>query len=95
MALDPEFKAAWVKALRENKHRQCYGALWDGQGNACALGVAYELLGIRSYEELNQHGPHPTIANIPMREQERIASCMNDGQRQPLDIIAAYIEQNL
>jgi hypothetical protein len=98
MALDPAFKAAWVKALRENKHRQCFGDLWDGNGNACALGVGYEVLGYPTRAAMRtafDKGVHPALPGLDQRDSERIAFCMNDKEKQPLDVIAAYIEQNL
>lgn len=108
MALDPEFKKAWVKALRENKHRQCTHSLWDGEGNACAFGVAWETLGVANreqYEIVNKDvdfWKFPTrCGTISFAEANRIAKCMNDGEyagstgSKDFDTIAAHIEQNL
>lgn len=98
MALDPAFKALWVKALRESKHRQCFGDLWDGNGNACALGVGYEVLGYRCWDDVKEarlRGTETSIPGLNYYDSVRIAQCMNDKEQQPLDIIAAYIEQSL
>jgi len=35
---------AWIKALRENGHRQCQGALII-HSKVCALGLAFEMFG--------------------------------------------------
>lgn len=41
--MNPEIKAAWVKALRSGKYEQATGALRTDEGGFCCLGVLCDL----------------------------------------------------
>jgi hypothetical protein len=43
MAIDPEFKARWVEALKSGAYTQCYSVLREGN-RFCAIGVACDLM---------------------------------------------------
>ena len=53
--MTPEFKAAWVAALRSGKYQQGRGALRKGD-TFCCLGVACDLIDPHGWEEDDSFG---------------------------------------
>lgn len=103
MALDPKVKAEWVRVLRENKAKQCFGELfkgWEHGQKMCAIGAGLEALtrlGHLKAGEKYEYSTYSAVAKLGLSEKEgeRIFYCMNDRSHQPFDVIAAHIEQNL
>lgn len=108
MALDPEFKAKWVEALRSRKFRQANDTLREqrpGRHYAyCCLGVACQLVdpkgwrgGEFEFKDVTDAGypPDSLMEHIGLdpSDARKLAGMNDHGSTFPE--IATYIEENL
>lgn len=90
--MTPEFKAAWIAALRSGKYTQGHGVLRytddDESVEHCCLGVAAALIVGR---ETPLNPSHYDILPLSRADQNILIS-MNDDQRRSFDHIAGYLQ---
>ncbi len=101
MALDPEFKAKWVAALRSGEYHQAHNALCKYYRNReyayCCLGVARSVLGSDAKELLNgpsYGGSILSVLGLDIKARKFLAH-MNDDDGKSFAEIADYIEAHL
>lgn len=77
--LNPEFKTAWVAALRSGKYQQAKSKLNNGKGGFCCLGVAADIKGAK-WEPALPFSPSTLIAVL---NGKAISSPNGDGFLSP------------
>lgn len=60
---NPEIKAKWVAALRSGEYPQCTGALTNGIGGYCCLGVLREIEPKRAIQGAEKAGEAGLLSN--------------------------------
>jgi hypothetical protein len=101
MSLDPVAKEVWCEALRSGEFRQCKGAMHDGAGGHCCLGVAMEIFPwLTDYDGRGQILSEESCELLGLgfngwdaAVQQQLSE-MNDADSSFADI-ADYIERNL
>lgn len=98
MALDPEFKAKWIAALRSGEYRQGKHYLREGS-RFCCLGVACNLIdpGAWEYDEWREEDtqiPSAVAASIGLGTERFYLADLNDAGSS-FSQIADYIERSL
>jgi hypothetical protein len=75
--LQPEFKAAWIAALRSGEYKQGYGKLYDSDTKAmCCLGVGCVVAGV----------PLEDLDDLPMPTPDMIKSWFNNPDTLPFHL---------
>lgn len=105
---NPEIKAKWVAALRSGEYQQCTGALTNGVGGYCCLGVLREIepkraiqgaekageAGLLSNDSWTRMGGHACVSSVSGDPLiQTTLSDMNDCGT-PFAEIADFIETN-
>lgn len=103
--MDKDIKEKWVKALRSGEYKQGRGALIDGDGAMCCVGVLAHVMG-KANEWLHEHsckiGPSPLNSRdadqwpkgFPFPSEVRPMVDMNDAGSS-FSEIADWIEEHL
>ena len=84
-------KLNWIKLLRSNKYKQCFGRIQEPYTNQrCALGVCFEAMNLNK----NKFVEESLKLNLSFGEIVTVTK-LNDIEYKSFNQIADYIENNI